>query len=160
MNRVVVPELLYDLPHHDVEAVGSRKDLHRLNFWMGHAGILTTALRSMSPGKAPRRLAELGAGDGHCLLGVARRLGVAWHGSELLLVDKQNLLKPETSEGFSQAQWRVRAEAADVFDWLREREGPTHDIIVANLFLHHFSTTQLVELFGLIRRRTSLFVAA
>jgi hypothetical protein len=45
----------------------------------------------------------------------------------------------------------------DVFEWLRRADD--HDVIVANLFLHHFHTAELAELFQLVSRRTRLFVA-
>ena len=77
MHRVVEPELLDDLPPADPRAVGSRADLRRLNLLMGHAGILSRALRQplaeTSLRSRPLRLVELGAGDGTLLLRLARR---------------------------------------------------------------------------------------
>ena len=45
MNRIVLPELLDELPPEAADARRSRRDLQRLNVWMGHAGIMARALR-------------------------------------------------------------------------------------------------------------------
>ena len=78
MRGSVEPEDLEEILPADPRAVGSRADLRRLNCIMGHAGILSRALRhrfneSLSRAR-PLRLVELGAGDGTLLLRLARRL--------------------------------------------------------------------------------------
>ena len=64
MNRVVTDEMLDHLPPEAPEAIHSRRDLRRVNFWMGHGPRMKRALRTLFREKPPRRLAELGAGDG------------------------------------------------------------------------------------------------
>src|SRR6266536_4286482 len=64
VNRRVEPELLDSLPADDPGAVGSRRDLQRLNAWMGHGQLMARALRSALDDAAPQQLVELGAGDG------------------------------------------------------------------------------------------------
>ena len=60
---------------------------------------------------------------------------------------------------FASRGWQVRAEQADVFEWLRGPATPAFDAIVANLFLHHFEPSQLAELLMLASGRTRVFVA-
>jgi hypothetical protein len=68
MRRVVKPELLDELSPSDPRAIGTRADLRRVNFIMGHAGIRSRALRrhyhETDFRSRPLRLIELGAGDG------------------------------------------------------------------------------------------------
>jgi len=54
--------------------------------------------------------------------------------------------------------WELKAIKSDVFDWSRQNAA-RFDAIVANLFLHHFSNEELVELFEAIASRTNLLVA-
>src|SRR5262245_45704300 len=78
MERLLEPELLDELAAEHPEAMGSRRDLRRVNSLMGHAAIATRALLEAFPGAPPRSLLEIGAGDGTFLLGVARRLAPRW----------------------------------------------------------------------------------
>jgi len=73
------------------------------------------------------------------------------------LLDHQKIVALQTLSSFTSLGWRAEAEAADVFNWLPAVEGM--DVIVANLFLHHFEDAQLVELFRAIADRARLFVA-
>ncbi len=45
-----------------------------------------------------------------------------------------------------------------MFDWL-ERPGPRVDVVMANLFLHHFEDKPLAHMLSLIAERTGVFVA-
>src|SRR3569833_643707 len=74
MIRTIHTELLDTLPAHDASAIGSRRDLRRLNNLMGHARIIANSLKQIFPTSNPSRVVEIGAGDGQLLLRVARRL--------------------------------------------------------------------------------------
>lgn len=52
----------------------------------------------------------------------------------------------------------MQSVAADVFTWL-ESPARVADVMVANLFLHHFQEEQLAALLQRIAARTSLFLA-
>ena len=54
MKRLVQPELLDTLPPDDPLAIGSRRDLHRINWWMRNHAIVASALQSHLP-RAPDR---------------------------------------------------------------------------------------------------------
>jgi hypothetical protein len=160
MNRVVQPELLDVLPINDPKAIRSREDLRRLNLAMGHSRLLAGGLSPALERPGPKRIVELGAGDGICLLRVAQRLGCRAPDSpaEAILVDLQDLLQPGTQREFEKLNWQVRAATADAFDFLK-RETVQSDIIFANLFLHHFTDVQLKELLDLGSKRTDFFLA-
>jgi hypothetical protein len=146
MERVLESELLDELPTSDPEALRSRRDLQRLNFWMNHAAMAVRALRSAVPGPASC-VVELGAGDGTFLLRVAQRME-SWRKVRAILVDRQPSVSGETIKGFAQIGWEAVTVKADVFEWLANSEKEAVDAIFANLFLHHFSEEQLRNLFS------------
>ena len=149
-SRTVLPEMLDALPPDDPEAQGSRRDLTRINGLMGNARIVASLLAARPPG----RLLEIGAGDGRFALSVVRRLG---QGSVALL-DRQAAITDVTRAGFGAVAWGLDVVKADAFDYLRN-EGEPFAAVFANLFLHHFETESLQELFRLVTARTGLFVA-
>jgi hypothetical protein len=74
------------------------------------------------------------------------------------LVDRQDIVSPETRRGFEALGTQVAVARHDVFDWL-ERVPARSDAIVANLFLHHFEDEPLARLLSLAARKAPLFVA-
>jgi hypothetical protein len=163
MNRLVQPELLDTLPPEDPRAIGSRFDLRRINWWMGNHGIMARALRSHLP-QAPKQIIELGAGDGHFLLQVVGRFQVGQisdvshpFSARATLLDLQKNLSAETRSAFRRLGWRAEPVTADVFDWMPA--GKTREVVIANLFLHHFEETHLAELLGKVSDHAKLFVA-
>ena len=158
MEREVQPELLDTLPLEDPRARRSRHDLRRVNAWMRSAAILSQALRASANGLAPARILELGAGDGRLLLHMARTLAPLWPNVEVTLLDRQPLVEASTLAKFATLGWRAESRVADVFDGIADRSRPL-DIVMANLFLHHFAREQLTGLFGALADRARLFVA-
>ena len=159
MERRVEPELLDELPPRDGRAIGSRRDLQRINAWMGNAGILAECLGSAFAGSPPRRLLELGAGDGTFFLKVARKLCRRWPAVSLTLLDRHDVVRPETISGFEAIGWSAEKTVMDVFEWVEQPASMGFDAMVANLFLHHFSPAKLVKLFEAAARRTAVFAA-
>jgi|ERR1041385_1956565 hypothetical protein len=155
MKRRVEPEWLDELPAGDNRAVVSRRDLRRVNAWMGHAQLLDRGLKKF--GGRPARIVELGAGDGTFMLAVARRAAARWPGVETILVDQQDLVSEQTRDEFARLGWTARGATADVFDWLEP--GEACDITVANLFLHHFPEEPLRTLLRRAAGRTGMFAA-
>ena len=156
MRRIIQPEILDELPADDPRAIQSRRDLQKINTFMGHPGMVTRALRAApSP---PRLLVELGGGDGTFLLKVARRLR---HQERVraVLVDRRPSLSPATRDGFEKVGWTIDSREADVFEWLCRADAETADVMVANLFLHHFRDGELAHLMNLAAQRTRRFVA-
>jgi hypothetical protein len=158
MERSVEREWLDELPAGDPGALGSRRDLRRLNWWMGHARIMEQALSSF-PNKGPVRLAELGAGDGDFLLRVARRLGGAWRGTQATLVDLQNVVTADTTRAFSVLGWIIQVDHGNVFEWCKRPFPEGTDLVLTNLFLHHFCSEELQLLLAAIQARSIFFVA-
>ena len=158
-DRVVEPELLDVLPPEDKSAQRSRRDLRRLNWWMNHSRTLARLLRQNLKPSETLRIAEIGAGDGHFLFSVARRLHHQWPSAEVTLVDRLNAFSPRIREDFSNLGWRGRTEIAEVNEWLQSLPPDSTDVIVSNLFLHQFKTEELTEMLRMAARSTHLFIA-
>jgi SAM-dependent methyltransferase len=141
LQRVLEPETLDHLAPDDPVAQRSRRDLRRVNAFMGARGILARALARAWPdaGAKPLRILELGCGDGRLMLDVARHRGGRWPAVSLDLLDRQPIVDAETIAAYAAAGWQARPVVADVLDWAAKRDaGERWDVVVANLFLHHF----------------------
>jgi hypothetical protein len=155
MKRIVQPEILDTLAPDDPHALRSRRDLRRVNAWMGNYSIMARALQNNFNGPAKKQITELGAGDGNFLLRVAQKINSS-NVSATLLDQKKNV-SAETLARFSKLGWRAEAVVADVFDWPQTSEGA--EVVIANLFLHHFKDPHLAELLQTISRRAKSFIA-
>jgi hypothetical protein len=163
---VVRPEILDELPPADPRAIRSRRDLQRVNRVMGSCGILSRALRralaSTPPHVAPRIL-ELGAGDGTLALRIATRLAASWPVAELTLLDRQALISDATGTAFAHLGWSLRPLTVDALAWARaptrQQRSGRWDVILVNLFLHHFEDAGLRELLAAAAGRCDAFIA-
>lgn len=159
MQRQLEPELLDGLAADDPAALGSRRDLRWLNFFMGNVGLMARTLKKAFPHKPPRHILDLGGGDGDFLLKVCRALPGDWQGIDAILVDRHKVLASTTVEAFAARGWAIQVAEAEVFDYLNRRVAPFVDVILANLVLHHFSDGQIRELFSLLEEGTTMFLA-
>ena len=159
LPRRVEPEMLDVLPKADPRAIRSRQDLRRINRVMATRSILCRAIGAATRGTPPRRIVELGAGDGTMLLKLARRRGAQWTGVDATIVDRQDLIGSETRQGFEALGWKLRVVARDVFEWVDEADPVPYDLVLANLFLHHFAGEALGRLLSGIAARGIAFVA-
>jgi hypothetical protein len=155
LPRRVQPETLDQLAESDPRAVRSRADLRRINRVMGTRTIMLRALRHAIA--APRRIIELGAGDGTLMLGLARRLARYWPGVHLTLLDRQNLVTAQTISAFHALGWQVEILNVDVLMWLKQPVHDRYDLAVANLFVHHFDDRQLTLMLPALAERAAVF---
>jgi Methyltransferase domain len=155
MKRIVQRELLDTLSPDDPRAVRSRQDLRRINGWMCNHVIMAGALKKIFHSNPPGQITEIGAGDGTFLLRVAQKISPRWPDVKATLIDLQKNVSSETLTAFASSGWHAEAVVADVFDWPKIDS----DIVVANLFLHHFDGARLTELLQMVSRRTEFFIA-
>lgn len=156
-RRRVDPEWLDDLPPDDPQALGSRRDLARLNRVMMQAGAMARLLRPLKGMRGTPRILELGSGDGSFMLRVARMLARRVPSAEVMLLDRGAATMHATLSGFRQIGWRATPVESDALDYLRTT--PQVDAICANLFLHHFDDAPLTQLLSQAARCTRLFAA-
>ena len=159
-QRQLVPELLDALPPDDVRARRSRADLRRINLIMRRTGIADAMIRRRLdvPQDGSLRLLELGAGDGHAMLRLARRMARRHTAARLTLLDLAPAISEKTLEEFAALDWRVEVVTAEALDWLATTE-KRFDLALANLFLHHFEPVALRRLMRALAPRAELLVA-
>src|SRR5579863_7074948 len=141
--RLFRSEWLDDLDANDPRAIRSRQDLRRVNAWMFQARLMAACLQHYPAGAPPTTIVELGCGDGTFMLQIAKRLAARWRETQLILVDRQNLVSAQTKREFATMGWTVETVTADVLAFLKAARPITAGIVCANLFLHHFAATEL-----------------
>lgn len=110
----------------------------------------------LRPLPAPRRLADLGSGDGRFLLGVARRMAPHWPAVTALIVDREDIMSAQTRAGFAALGWRCESMIGDIFEVLPDLDA---QIITANLFLHHLDAAAVKQLLTLAAKQAHSFIA-
>ena len=129
---------------------------------MGARAILERALAaSLAPTRAaPLRIIELGCGDGLLMLDVARARRCRSAGRRADAARPAADRRVGDLAAYAGAGWRVESLTADVLAWAtatRRRE--RWDVVVANLFVHHFEGAALRTLLaGCARRADALAV--
>ena len=154
--RRVLPELLDALPADDPRAIRSRRDLRLVNRIMGAKAALLWALDGAGLA-APRRIVELGAGDGSMALRIARSRARAWPGVALTLLDLNPVVSSQTLAAIRELGWEVQVATADALDWLTQ-PAAADSVVLANLFVHHFDGDRLTQLLAGVAARARLFV--
>jgi len=164
--RTVSRETLDVLPASDPRALRSRHDLQRVNRFLGARGIVVRGMRPVIGRHSrdlPLRMLELGAGDGTLMLRIAQELSESCPAVQLTLLDRLALVSATTKAGFARLGWSVEILNMDVLDWAAAPLPPSlpsrWDVIVTNLFLHHFDDPLLKKLLSAIAARCNLFVA-
>ena len=136
------------------------QDLRRINRVMAAQSILCRGIDAATRGGPPRAASSRSVrGDGTLLLRVARQRAANWPGVDATLVDRQNLVSARTAGELRGARVELRVVTRDVFDWLDETPPVPHDLLFANLFLHHFAADALPRLLAGIADRSTAFVA-
>jgi len=136
--RKLTPELLDHLPHDDPGAMRSRRDLRRINRFMGNESWITSVMP-----KRANHITEIGAGDGHLI----SKLSQQRPGAEITAYD----LAPRPTHLPHSVKWIE----GDLFS----QEQPSHGgTLIANLFLHHFTDTQLETLGEWIRNFQTVII--
>lgn len=153
MGRRLTPELLDGLPPDDPGAIASRRDLARLNRVMRQDAIMARALAAFP---APALLADLGGGDGRFLLRLAQRLAPGWPGVRAVIADRQDIVSAPTRAAFAALGWQCENLTGDIFETLPRLQP---DMVIANLFLHHFPDAELARLLQTVAAQAKFFVA-
>ncbi|MGH8258152.1 MAG: hypothetical protein ACREUG_00505 [Steroidobacteraceae bacterium] len=131
---------------------------------MGTAGWMVRGMRLVTRRNVrepPLRVLELGAGDGTLRLRIARRRSRSWPTGALTLIDRPPLIDAGTRAAFARQGWPAQSSTVDVLDWAvaSSPDSARWDVIVTNLFLHHFEPRPLRTLLSAVAARCDLFVA-
>jgi SAM-dependent methyltransferase len=157
-QRQVLPELLDELAPDDPRACRSRRDLRRVHVAMRSVSILRRAAARLHLAAPPRRLLELGAGDGTLLLRFGRGMVPEWSGIDVTLLDRQDIVSASTRAAYGELGWPVSVLCEDVMAWARGPQAQRYDLVVATLFLHHFDAAALTELLSAVALRADAVV--
>jgi SAM-dependent methyltransferase len=136
-----------------------RRDLARIHRAMGSATIVRRAIDRLGLAMPPRRVLDLGAGDGTLLLRVARAMPPSWKGVELTLLDLHDVVTDRTRKAFAGLGWQTRVEKVDVIDWANAAHPGGYDLCLSVLFLHRLDKAARAQLLPAIARRSMAFVA-
>jgi hypothetical protein len=136
-----------------------RRDLSRIHRAMGSATLLRRAIDRLGLAAPPRRLLDLGAGDGTLLLRAARAMPPSWKGVEVTMLDLHDVVSERTRKAFASLGWRTQIEKVDVIDWARETHPGGYDLCISMLFLHRLDLAARAQLLPAIARRSMAFVA-
>ena len=141
-TRRVQPELLDALPAYHPDAIRSRRDIRLVNGVMGNFRWLR---HQLSQHLRPQdRVLELGAGDATLCRSLLHRHLL--RPDQLLALD----LHPPPPDWPDTATWLQQDLFASPF--------PDAEIVIANLFLHHFEAPQLARIGSLLSPRTRLLL--
>lgn len=157
--RLVTPERLDNLAADDPLAMDSRRDLQRVHRAMRSLSILKDAISRLNGTIPPRRILELGAGDGSLLLRLARVMRPRWGAMELTLLDRQNLLSESVRQSFAELNWQVTVMCVDALEWAQSPPTQDYDLCITTLFLHHFEHADLGRLLAGVATRADAFIA-
>jgi SAM-dependent methyltransferase len=158
-QRCVLAELLDDMAPEDPLAQESRRDLQRIHIAMGTLASLRRALARLRLSARPRRILELGAGDGTLLLRLAHTLAADWPDVELTLLDRHDLIGKDVRAAYRGLGWQVSVVTTDVLDWAHARGAQHYDLCVTALFLHHFAERELANVLAAVAARADAFIA-
>jgi hypothetical protein len=86
-------------------------------------------------------------------------LGPRWTPSRVVLVDQAPIVRQETLDAFRALMWHVEPVEMDVFQWLQRPGASRSDVMLTNLFLHHFGESELRRLFADAAARADCFMA-
>jgi hypothetical protein len=157
-KRRIEPERLDDLAADDPRARRARRDLRRVNAIMLQPGIMRSLLLRHAE-KPPRRLIDLGGGDGTFMLQVAGRLARRWPGVTVAIVDRHPAVSEATAAAFRRLGWSVETFTAEAQPFLDALPQDLACAITTNLVLHHFEPDPLARLLAAASRAAPLFVA-
>ncbi len=129
LSRVVVPEILDHLAADDPEAIRSRRDLRRINFFMGNERWFCREIQRFTE-QASRGITEIGAGDG----ALCCQLAEIFPKAPIVAYD----LAPKPKTLGSRVLWNEGN--------LLEMPAPNGGILIANLLVHHFQGEELAAL--------------
>ncbi|SDY92503.1 methyltransferase domain-containing protein [Citreimonas salinaria] len=157
MQRLLVPEMLDELPADDPRARASRADLRRINGLMLNASITAAMIRAHTSGTLGT-VVDLGCGDGTWALRLARTLSPVDGAPRLVLLDMQPVVTAATHRALGALGWRVDVVTSDAEHWMAAQSRPV-DLVVANLFLHHFEGAPLRQLMNTLAANARRLVA-
>jgi hypothetical protein len=159
---MVQPEWLDELTPQDPRAARSRRDIQRINLIAGNDRTMAQGLNAVFDHENPQHIVEIGAGNGHFFLSVARRIKSKSAAIDVILLDRVDGIDREVCAELKQLGWNAAIEIADAINWLRENSlklQAKSNVIIANQFFHQFEPDALGEIIRLAANAAAVLIA-
>lgn len=129
-------------------------ELEFINKWLGGNAVTINGLRSLLK-KSPRQtilIADLGCGSGDMLRLISKKIFRNTLEKKFIGIDANpNIIEyaKQNISGYPEIEFK----AIDILS--EEFKSTQYDIITATLFFHHFTSDQLIEIFGQLKKQAS-----
>ena len=157
-QRSAAIEIMDDLTYHDEVIFQTLRELDFINQWLGGNAVTLSALKKVlaqCPKGKTLSIADLGCGSGE-MLRLISKLGSSENREfELVGIDANEHIV-NYARTHSPAFSNLNFEALNIFS--DEFQRTSFDIVMATLFLHHFSDNELVSIFSSLKKQTRLAI--
>ena len=146
-QRDLKSEILDELNPEDPDAKRSRRDLRRINLFMGNMRwIREEILKVLSQTNTKLNVIEIGSGDGQFLESLKNIKGLNLKGVDL---------QPKPKSISSEIEW-IQKDVFEINNLPQNNSDPT--AVICNLILHHFTDDQLSKLGKLISKANHIII--
>jgi len=153
-NRSATIEIMDDLTCYGEVVFQTLRELDVINHWLGGNAVTIEALKKAWK-KIPKEyvisIADLGCGSGEMLRIISRLAEKEKRKVKLTGFDANSNIV-EYARSHSANFTDISFEAANVFS--KDFQDKKFDVVLATLFIHHFSETDLISLISSIKRQT------
>ncbi|HLZ17792.1 MAG TPA: methyltransferase domain-containing protein [Cyclobacteriaceae bacterium] len=147
-----------DLQFHHEVVFQTLRELDFINRWLGGNAVTLNAvekLRQTFPGAKTVSMADLGCGSGEMLRLIATKANQEHWKTQLTGIDANpHIIDYARSHSLDFAN--IRFEALNIFSG--EFQALRFDVIIATLFIHHFSEEELIHLFSLWKKQAAAII--
>lgn len=148
-------ELMDDLTSSGAVIDQTLKELEFINTWLGGNAVTTEGIKRLLREKSdsPLQIADLGCGGGDMLKLLAEKFRRKNRKTTFTGIDANpNIVKFArfNTASFPEIQYQAQNILSDDF------KSQQYDIILATLFLHHFTTPQLIDIFSSLKKQAKI----
>jgi 2-polyprenyl-3-methyl-5-hydroxy-6-metoxy-1,4-benzoquinol methylase len=155
-ERSVEPELMDDLRCEGTVVDQTLHELDVINRWLGGNHVTIDGLEELlahTDRKTPLTIADLGCGSGDMVTRIARWGSASGRNVDVVGIDANPNIVEYARKKASGVD-RVSFEAMNVLDEAFARR--RFDVVVATLFMHHFTDEQLAKLLRSLKAQTTI----
>jgi 2-polyprenyl-3-methyl-5-hydroxy-6-metoxy-1,4-benzoquinol methylase len=153
--RSEIPELMDDLACHGQVVDQTLRELEIINRWLGGNAVTIQGVKYLLQFRKPHQrtvIADIGCGSGDMAIRIAEWSRQINRNVDVIGVDANpNIVR--YAQGHAGATSGVSFQVINVLDSAFAQM--KFDIVVATLFIHHFTREQLVDLFRILKRQST-----
>lgn len=149
-------EIMDDLEFHDEVVFQTLRELDLINQWLGGNAVTLNGIQNILtaiPNEQSVSVADLGCGSGEMLRLIAKKNSRHHHRVHLIGIDANRHIV-DYARNHSKDFKNIQFEALNIFS--PEFKSRNFDLIIATLFLHHFSDPELIDLFSALKRQAKI----